>query len=185
MSRGKSLLLTLFLSMLLILTAACNSTTNTNTQPKNGTMDGTSSSSTATVIPTSVSGSAPLSNSTVTVIGNTDLPVQVFRMMVKGKMENVLTNSKGMTLYYDVDDTPTSVCTDRCAWDWPPLLVQSGLPTSVVPLPGKLGILKDANGRQVTYNGHPLYIFAVDSGPHQTTGEGEEGDWHVATTALK
>ncbi len=106
-------------------------------------------------------------------------------MMVNGKMQQVLTNSKGMTLYYDVEDTPTSVCTDRCAWDWPPLLVPNGSPTSAVSLPGKLGILIDANGRQVTYNGHPLYIFAVDAGPHQTTGEGEEGDWHVATTALK
>jgi predicted lipoprotein with Yx(FWY)xxD motif len=185
MTRGKSLFLTLFLSMLLIVTAACSSTASTNVQTKSSTMDGNSVSASATVIPTYASSSAPRTSSTVTVIGNTDLPIQVYSMMVNGKMQNVLTNSNGMTLYYDVEDTPASVCTDRCAWDWPPLLVPNGSPTSAVSLPGKLGILMDGNGRQATYNGHPLYIFAVDSGPHQTTGEGEEGDWHVVTTALK
>jgi predicted lipoprotein with Yx(FWY)xxD motif len=182
MTRGKSVFLSLCLSFFVILTAACSSTTNTQSQMKSSIMDSKAVSPTA--ISSSANSSSPRSSSTVTVIGNTDLPIQVYRMLVNGKMQDVLTNSKGMTLYYDVEDSPSSVCTDSCAWDWPPLLVHNGAPTSAVPLPGKLGILLDVNGRQVTYNGHPLYIFAVDSGPHQTTGEGEEGDWHVATTTL-
>jgi predicted lipoprotein with Yx(FWY)xxD motif len=185
MSRGKSLLLSLILSIFLILTAACSSTATTNTQQQSGMMDSKSVSTSTTAIPPYARVSTASAGSNITVIGNTDLPIQVYRLMVNGKMQNVLTNSKGMTLYYDREDTPTSVCTGSCAWDWPPLLIASGSPTSAVPLPGKLGTLMDANGRQVTYNGHPLYIFAVDPGPHQTLGEGEEGDWHVATTDLK
>lgn len=176
MMRAKSLLLTVFLCGIAFMIAACGSSGSIGTggQAKTST-------------PTFSSDSGPRAGSTVIVVGNTGLPIRVYRMAVNGKMQNVLTNNQGMTLYYTTSDKPTApndVCTDRCAWDWPPLLAPSGQPTSAAPLPGKLGVLADANGRQVVYNGHPLYIFAIDSGPHQATGEGEEGDWHVATTSL-
>ena len=35
---------------------------------------------------------------------------------------------------------------------------------------------------QVTYNGHPLYFYAGDSGPHQTNGQGVGGIWYVINT---
>lgn len=178
MKRAQSLLLTGILCWMVIILAACGSASNAGTSGQ---------AKAAATLPTYAQGSGPRTGSTVTVIGNTGLPIRVYRMMFNGKMQDVLTNSRGMTLYYTTEDKPAapdSVCTDSCAWDWPPLVVPSGQPTSAVPLPGKLSILVDANGRQVMYNGHPLYLFAVDSGPHQTTGEGEEGDWHVATISL-
>lgn len=174
MKRHVSVFLALCMCFLALMTAACSTTSN----PGN-----TSHTATPTIPPYAASN-GPRAESTVIVVGNTGLPIRVARLVVNGKSVMALTNNRGMTLYYDDDDTPTSVCTDSCAWDWPPLLSPTGAPTSAQPLPGKLGILVDANGRQVTYNGHPLYLFAVDSGPYQTTGEGEEGDWHVATTTL-
>jgi hypothetical protein len=47
---------------------------------------------------------------------------------------------------------------------------------------GRLSVLNDVNGRQVTYNGHPLYTFVSDRGG-QVTGQGVQ-DFFVATPGL-
>jgi hypothetical protein len=44
-------------------------------------------------------------------------------------------------------------------------------------------VISDANGMQVTYNGHPLYTFASDTSAGMTSGEGVN-NFHVATTTL-
>jgi predicted lipoprotein with Yx(FWY)xxD motif len=49
---------------------------------------------------------------------------------------------------------------------------------------GSFTIYKGANGSQVEYNGHPLYIFSGDTGPDQSHGEGLLGKWFVATPSL-
>jgi predicted lipoprotein with Yx(FWY)xxD motif len=103
---------------------------------------------------------------------------------VNGKSVTILTNSAGMTLYYDTADTATtSACTGSCATAWPPLLSPGGLPTSTGNLSGTLSVISDANGKQVTYNGHPLYTFASDTSAGMTSGEGVS-NFHVATTTL-
>ena len=101
--------------------------------------------------------------------------------MVSGMSTLVLTNAQGFTLYYHTPDTATSVFTGA---SWPPVLSPNGPPTSSGSLPGKLGVLNDANGAQVTYNGHPLYTFAGDSAAGQATGNGLGGVWFVATPNL-
>src|SRR5256885_16192833 len=92
----------------------------------------------------------------------------------------------GRTLYSRTTDMPpTTVCSGGCASAWPPLLVSgSSPPTSATSLPGKLSAQADANGTQVEYNGHPLYIYSGDTAPGQTTGEGIGGIWHVVTPSL-
>jgi hypothetical protein len=48
-----------------------------------------------------------------------------------------------------------------------------------------LGTTKRSDGaQQVTYNQHPLYLFAGDTAPGQTTGQGSTGfgaPWYVLT----
>src|SRR4051794_11222589 len=86
----------------------------------------------------------------------------------------ILVNSNGLTLYLFKKDTGTkSTCAGPCAPNWPPLrasgkpLAGTGLSTS------KVGTTARSDGKpQVTYNGHPLYLFQGDSAPGQTSGEG-------------
>jgi predicted lipoprotein with Yx(FWY)xxD motif len=46
------------------------------------------------------------------------------------------------------------------------------------------GVVHDQNGRQVEYEGHPLYTSDQDTGPDQANGEGFEDAWYVATIDL-
>jgi predicted lipoprotein with Yx(FWY)xxD motif len=81
----------------------------------------------------------------------------------------VLTDAKGLTLYWFAPDTPTtSKCTGSCAAYWPPV---TGTPTAGPGVTGKLGTIKRSDGSlQATYNGHPLYTYVGDSGPGQARG---------------
>ncbi len=87
---------------------------------------------------------------------------------------SILVNSAGRTLYLFKADVGTkSACSGACATAWPPLLA-SGKPTAGTGLTAsKLGtaIRSDGN-RQVTDNGHPLYLFVKDPKPGQTNGQG-------------
>jgi len=103
---------------------------------------------------------------------------------VSGKSATILTNAQGLTLYYRTSDTATNVCSGGCAQAWPPITLSSGTPTSSTTLPGKLGVETNANGQQVTYNGHPLYTFASDTAPGQTNGQGVAGVWFAVQTNL-
>jgi predicted lipoprotein with Yx(FWY)xxD motif len=103
---------------------------------------------------------------------------------VKGQSTTILTNRQGRTLYYRTTDTASaSTCTGGCASTWPPVLT-AGAPVAATALPGTLSSLSDANGTQVTYNGHLLYTYSGDSKPGDTNGEGIGGVWFVATPDL-
>lgn len=120
---------------------------------------------------------------TSTTGGGSTVAIKTATITVGGKSETVLTNAQGLTLYYRTSDTTSSVCSGGCASAWPPVIAPS-TPTAPTSLPGKLGLLNDANGSQVTYNGHPLYTYGGDSGPGQSNGQGFGGIWFVVTTGL-
>jgi predicted lipoprotein with Yx(FWY)xxD motif len=87
---------------------------------------------------------------------------------------STLVDSAGRTLYLFKADVGTqSACTGACATAWPPLLV-TGQPTAGTGVTtSKLGTTTRSGGKhQVTYNGHPLYLFIKDQKPGQTTGQG-------------
>jgi predicted lipoprotein with Yx(FWY)xxD motif len=92
----------------------------------------------------------------------------------------VLVDGNGRTLYLRDSDTATQVtCTGACATIWPPV-ISSGSPQAAPGLDSsKLGTVTGANGVQVTYNGHPLYLFAQDSAAGDTKGQGVGGVWWV------
>jgi predicted lipoprotein with Yx(FWY)xxD motif len=94
----------------------------------------------------------------------------------------ILTDSQGMTLYMFTKDEPNVTnCYDGCATAWPPLLVADGEePMAGAGLTGQLGVIdRTDGGRQVTYNGMPLYYFANDSVPGDTNGQGVNDVWFV------
>ena len=81
----------------------------------------------------------------------------------------VLTDTKGLTLYWFAPDSPAaSRCTGSCAAYWPPV---AGTPKAGPGVTGKLGTIKRPGGTtQATYDGHPLYTYAGDRAPGQANG---------------
>ena len=99
---------------------------------------------------------------------------------VAGKSQTILVNSRGLPLYfYRPDTATTSLVTGSLAALWPPLTSPAAAGAGVS---GKVAVLNDVNGRQVTYNGHPLYTFADDRAG-QVTGQGVQ-NFFVATPGL-
>ena len=107
-----------------------------------------------------------------------------------GSLGTFLVDGKGRALYlWEADHGSTSTCTGACAQAWPPLTI-TGPPKASGAVRGSLlATTKRADGsREVTYAGHPLYLFAGDSRAGQTTGEGSTGfgaPWWVVTPAGK
>lgn len=122
---------------------------------------------------------------TAPTVGTTnDLPLNTAQATVGGTAKTVLVTAAGLTLYYRTTDTASAVCSGGCAGAWPPLIAGSGAPTSTATLAGKLATLTDANGMQVTYNGHPLYRYSGDAKPGDTNGNKLANIWFVATPDL-
>ena len=97
----------------------------------------------------------------------------------------VLTNAKGLTLYWFAPDTSArSVCYGTCAAYWPPV---TGTPVAGPGVTGRTGtISRTGGGTQVTYDGHPLYTYVGDTAPGQASGNNLDlngGFWHEVTAA--
>ena len=86
----------------------------------------------------------------------------------------VLVSKSGRTLYlFGRDRNGKSACSGSCARFWPPLLSQGNPTAGPGVKPSLIGTTRRSNGsRQVTYNRHPLYTFALDKLAGQTKGEG-------------
>lgn len=100
---------------------------------------------------------------------------------VGGKTRTILTNGRGMPLYYYAPDRPKqSLVTGSLAALWP--AVTSTAKPAARGLTGSLTVVRDSHGNQVAYNGHLLYTFVSDR-PGVVTGQGVE-HFHVATPTL-
>ena len=101
---------------------------------------------------------------------------------------NILVNSQGRTVYLFTRDSGTmSECSGSCAVNWPPVratakpTIGSGANASLVSTTSRSG-----GAKQVTYNGHPLYLFKGDSSPGDTNGQGLNafgGSWYALSPA--
>jgi predicted lipoprotein with Yx(FWY)xxD motif len=92
----------------------------------------------------------------------------------QGALGTFLTDGKGDTVYlFASDKGGQSTCNGGCADAWPPVTT-SETPKATKGLKASLlGTIKRSDGtRQVTYGGHPLYTYALDSAPGQTSGQG-------------
>ena len=98
-------------------------------------------------------------------------------MTVETDMGVVLAGENGMTLYTFTKDTEgVSNCYDKCAVNWPPLLVEGDTMAD-----GDFTIVERKDGtKQWAKNGMPLYFWIKDGKKGDTTGEGVNDVWHVA-----
>ena len=81
------------------------------------------------------------------------------------KYGTILVNGSGRTLYLDAGDKPPHfACTGGCLQAWPPLKATGTLKAQGAAKAADLGSTKDGSFKIVTYNGHPLYTFASDTG---------------------
>ena len=104
------------------------------------------------------------------------------------KLGTFLIGPNGHTLYLwkaDKRGSGRSVCTGSCASVWPPLMLTGKLKAAGGVKAKLLGSIARKGGRQVTYNGWPLYFYVTDSKAGQTTGEGSGSfgaPWYVLST---
>jgi predicted lipoprotein with Yx(FWY)xxD motif len=110
-------------------------------------------------------------------------PVATGAQMLKARQiggVNLLTDAKGLTLYWFAPDSPNkSVCYGSCAAYWPPVAGNASAGPGVT---GTIGTIKRTDGTtQATYDGHPLYTYIGDSAPGQDGGNNinlNGGLWH-------
>lgn len=103
-----------------------------------------------------------------------------FAMAADPAMEKdgMFTDHKGMTLYtFAKDSAGKSVCNDKCAANWPPLMAEAGDKSM-----GDWTVIKrDDGSMQWAYQGMPLYTFVMDKKAGDMTGDGKmDGAWKVA-----
>lgn len=88
----------------------------------------------------------------------------------------ILTDGSGRAVYVWAKDTgSTSACSGACAAAWPPVTTTGTATASGSAQSSDLGTITRSDGtKQVTYDKHPLYYFAGDSGPGTATGQASD-----------
>jgi predicted lipoprotein with Yx(FWY)xxD motif len=110
------------------------------------------------------------------------------RVSDNGKLGKILVDSKGRTVYLFKKDTGSkSTCSGACAFDWPPVTT-TGKPTAGTGATASmLGTTRRSDGApQVTYNGHPLYLYIGDRNTGDANGQSVNAfgaEWYVLTPA--
>jgi predicted lipoprotein with Yx(FWY)xxD motif len=106
----------------------------------------------------------------------------------EGSLGGILVDTQGRSLYLFQKDVGTrSECAGACAAAWPPLR-DAGKPVVGTDLSAsKVGTTPRSDGKpQVTYNGHPLYLYSGDRKPGDTNGQGLNvfgGGWFALSAA--
>jgi predicted lipoprotein with Yx(FWY)xxD motif len=111
---------------------------------------------------------------TTVAIAQAAMPAKVAETS-KGK---TLVDAKNMTLYvFDKDAAGKSACNGPCATNWPPLMAATDAKASA----DWSVVTRDDGGKQWAYKGKPLYTWAKDTKPGDTTGDGVNNNtWHIA-----
>jgi predicted lipoprotein with Yx(FWY)xxD motif len=95
---------------------------------------------------------------------------------------------KRLTVYlFEADKIGSSSCSGACAKLWPPVI---GSPTAMGgAVSADLGTITRPDGsKQVTYKGHPLYMYARDKDDGDAYGEGVKSfgaSWYVLAPSGK
>lgn len=102
-------------------------------------------------------------------------------------MGTILVDGEGKTLYlFERDRGPHSTCSGACLQNWPAVTTEGAAKAGDGVAASMLGTTKRGDGStQVTYGGHPLYYFAGDGAPGDTSGQGVDAfgaEWYVVGT---
>jgi predicted lipoprotein with Yx(FWY)xxD motif len=151
------------------LIAGCGSSSTTTTSTTSTTTSAQSAAATvqSSSTPAGVSGTAPAALVTTK----------------HGKLGTVLAyGPKHLTVYlFERDSGPHSTCTGPCAAAWPPVTGKPSAGGSAVA--ADLGTTKRSDGTmQITYKGHPLYLFIKDKDDEDAYGEGVKAfgaEWYA------
>jgi predicted lipoprotein with Yx(FWY)xxD motif len=105
-----------------------------------------------------------------------------------GSLGKILVDSKGRTLYLFQKDTGTkSTCSGACAAEWPPVTTTNKPTTGDGLTASMVGTTTRSDGtKQVTYSGHPLYLYSGDNAAGDTKGQGLNffgGLWYAVSTS--
>jgi predicted lipoprotein with Yx(FWY)xxD motif len=105
-----------------------------------------------------------------------------------GRLGRYLVDGRGFSLYlFEKDKGTTSACYGSCASYWPPYLTTSKPRLGKGLGSAKAGTVRRRDGKlQVTYGGHPLYLFALDKRAGQTRGQALKqfgAEWYVLSPA--
>jgi predicted lipoprotein with Yx(FWY)xxD motif len=108
--------------------------------------------------------------------------------LAQSDLGKILVDGQGRTLYlFEADKGTASTCAGACASAWPPLTTAGSPIAGAGVSASKLGTTKRGDGTtEVTYHGHPLYTYAGDGAPGQTTGQGSDdfgAEWYVLSAA--
>ncbi len=105
------------------------------------------------------------------------------RLVGSDARASFLADDKGMTLYLYTKDSPgTTVCYDKCATAWPPLLTSGNAVAGDGVDASKFGTTtRTDGGTQVTYNGWPLYYYIKDKQAGDITGQGVGSVWYLVS----
>jgi predicted lipoprotein with Yx(FWY)xxD motif len=136
-----------------------------------GSSSDSSSSTSSTVASTSSSGGSGAA--TIDVADNDSLG-------------SILTDSSGNTVYlFEKDEAGGSACTGECASVWSPVTTDGAPDAGKGADASQLGTIKrDDGSEQVTYAGHPLYLYQGDTQPGDTNGNGLDqfgAEWYALT----
>ena len=102
-----------------------------------------------------------------------------------GQLGTVLVDGTGRTLYIFKNDTGTSsTCSGDCATTWPALVTSGNASAEMGAKSGMLGTTtRDDGTTQVTYAGHPVYLYSGDTAAGDANGQGFGGVWFAVTAA--
>jgi predicted lipoprotein with Yx(FWY)xxD motif len=96
---------------------------------------------------------------------------------------DILSTGSGRTVYaFSLDSAHHSACRNPCASVWP-ALTYTKLTLGAGVAQSKVGVVIRPDGdKQVTYGGHPLYVYTGDTSAQEINGDGITsygGTWHA------
>lgn len=139
-----------------------------------------------TVAPPTAAPATAAPAATIPISGTTGVPAPkavTLELMQNSDLGKFITDGDGNTLYLLTKDAPnTSNCYDKCAQSWPPLLPAGDATLKDGVIAALVGKTTRKDGStQLTYNGWPLYYYAKDQKPGDTTGQAVGKVWWVVS----